>query len=76
MSYLIGRCAIALLAAAMPATMFAQAPDPDAALMARARAIHEGVITLDTHNDMEPAYFTADQLHPAPDDASEPAEDA
>ena len=40
--------------------MFAQAPDPDAALIARARAIHERVITLDTHNDIEPAHFTAD----------------
>ena len=32
----------------------------DAALIAKARAIHEHVITLDTHNDIEPANFTAD----------------
>jgi membrane dipeptidase len=28
------------------------------ALVARARAIHDRVITLDTHNDIDPAYFT------------------
>jgi membrane dipeptidase len=31
----------------------------DAALIARARAIHERVLTLDTHNDIEPEHFTA-----------------
>ena len=40
-----------------PATPAAQATDD--ALIAKARAIHERVITLDTHNDIEPAYFTA-----------------
>jgi len=30
-----------------------------AALVARAKAIHERVITLDTHNDIDPANFTA-----------------
>ena len=39
--------------------MSAQAPDPDTALIARTRAIHERVITLDTHNDIEPSHFTA-----------------
>ena len=39
--------------------MSAQAPAPDTALVARARAIHERVITLDTHNDIEPSHFTA-----------------
>lgn len=34
----------------------AQAPDP--ALVARARAIHERVITLDTHDDIDPRNFT------------------
>ena len=58
-SYRIVRCTLAGLVAAIPATMSAQAPDPDAALIARARAIHERVITLDTHNDIEPAHFTA-----------------
>jgi membrane dipeptidase len=32
----------------------------DAALIAKARAIHERVIKLDTHNDIDPANFTAD----------------
>jgi membrane dipeptidase len=31
----------------------------DAALIAKAKAIHSRVITLDTHNDIEPANFTA-----------------
>src|SRR5580765_3307896 len=30
----------------------------DAALVARARAIHERVLTLDTHNDIDPDQFT------------------
>ena len=32
----------------------------DAALVAKARAIHDRVLKLDTHNDIEPANFTAD----------------
>jgi membrane dipeptidase len=32
----------------------------DAALIARAKAIHERVLKLDTHNDIDPADFTAD----------------
>jgi membrane dipeptidase len=32
----------------------------DAALIAKARQIHARIITLDTHNDIEPANFTAD----------------
>lgn len=36
----------------------AQAP-ADAALVTRARGIHDRVITLDTHNDIEPDTFTA-----------------
>jgi len=32
----------------------------DAALIAKAKAIHERVIKLDTHNDIEPSNFTAD----------------
>ena len=36
------------------------AQGPDAALVARARAIHQRVITLDTHNDIEPRLFRAD----------------
>src|SRR5258706_16256424 len=34
------------------------AAQAEQALVARARAIHERVITLDTHNDIEPANFT------------------
>jgi membrane dipeptidase len=32
----------------------------EAALIAKAKGIHERVITLDTHNDIEPSNFTAD----------------
>jgi membrane dipeptidase len=42
------------------ATAFAQAP-PDTDLVARARAIHERVIALDTHNDIDPANFTRER---------------
>ncbi|MDH4064746.1 MAG: dipeptidase [Acidobacteriota bacterium] len=37
------------------------AQEPDAALVARARAIHERVIALDTHNDINPGNFTAER---------------
>jgi membrane dipeptidase len=40
------------------AILLAQAPSGDADLIRRARAIHERVITLDTHNDIEPENFT------------------
>jgi membrane dipeptidase len=43
------------LAASVPPAV-AQTTDP--ALMARARAIHERVITLDTHDDIDPRNFT------------------
>ncbi len=46
------------LAAAASATLAAQAPDAERALLARARAIHDRVITLDTHDDIDPAHFT------------------
>jgi membrane dipeptidase len=42
------------------ATAVAQAP-PDTDLVARARAIHERVIALDTHNDINPANFTRER---------------
>src|SRR5687768_18312376 len=56
------RPATALLTAALAAAAASSVPadgqtQPD--LLARARAIHERVITLDTHNDIEPAHFTA-----------------
>lgn len=49
----------ALFAALLPALVL-HAQTDDAALRAKARRIHEHVITLDTHNDINPAYFTAD----------------
>jgi membrane dipeptidase len=36
------------------------AQDNDSALIAKAKAIHERVLKLDTHNDIEPANFTPD----------------
>jgi membrane dipeptidase len=36
------------------------AQSDDAALIAKARAIHDRVLKLDTHNDIEPSNFTAD----------------
>lgn len=36
------------------------AQSDDAALVAKARAIHDRVLKLDTHNDIDPANFTAD----------------
>lgn len=46
----------ALVGAVLPATVGAQ----DAALEQRARAIHDRVMTLDTHVDINPASFRAD----------------
>jgi membrane dipeptidase len=48
-----------LATALLVAALGAQAPSGDADLVRRARAIHERVITLDTHNDIEPENFTA-----------------
>jgi membrane dipeptidase len=53
---------IACAAAAVAATVSAQKKESattEAALVAKARAIHERVLTIDTHIDFEPAYFTA-----------------
>ena len=52
------RIGAALAAVVMTAAAVVSAQAPDAALVARARAIHEKVITLDTHNDIEPRNFT------------------
>ena len=49
--------AIALLSISLGVRPGAQA-GADAALVQRARAIHDRVITLDTHNDINPANFT------------------
>jgi membrane dipeptidase len=53
----LGAAALALTAAAGPA---AQAPQADEALIKKARAIHERVITADTHNDINVRNFTAE----------------
>jgi membrane dipeptidase len=54
--------AATLLAAAMTVAAVAQTPSTtaDDALIKKARAIHDRVIALDTHNDINPANFTAD----------------
>jgi membrane dipeptidase len=44
----------------------AQAPAPDEALVKKAKAIHDKVITLDTHDDIEPANFTAEKNYTQP----------
>ncbi len=41
-------------------TRTGSAQQGDAALIAKARQIHDHVIKLDTHNDIEPSHFTAD----------------
>jgi membrane dipeptidase len=51
----LGAAALAVTAAARPA---AQAPQADEALIKKARAIHERVITLDTHDDINVRNFT------------------
>jgi len=55
MTDITSRFAIAALAAT-GALLFGQSND--AALIAKAKAIHEHVIKLDTHNDIEPSNFT------------------
>ncbi len=47
-----------LAAALLVASVAAHAQSPDAGLQARARAIHDRVITLDTHVDIDPRHFT------------------
>ena len=50
-----------LLAFAACGPAGSDAPESEEALIARARGIHERVITLDTHNDIDPANFTAEK---------------
>src|SRR5690242_21664890 len=50
------RVVLAALAAGLSVAPLAAQQD----LVARARAIHERVIALDTHNDIDPRTFTAD----------------
>jgi len=54
--------AVALAAAGVvwqEVAIYALRAQDDATQIARARAIHERVLTLDTHNDIEPEHFTA-----------------
>src|SRR5688572_12435396 len=48
----------ALAAATLAATAAPVAQQPDAALVKRARAIHDRVIALDTHADIDPRNFS------------------
>jgi membrane dipeptidase len=60
---LVVASAIVFGASVPAAPRAAQAPaqaESEAALVARAHAIHDRVITLDTHNDIEPNNFTPD----------------
>ncbi|MCU0647389.1 MAG: membrane dipeptidase, partial [Gemmatimonadaceae bacterium] len=52
---------LVLAALCVPTLVAAQGyqPPTDAALVAKARAIHDRVLTLDTHVDINPALFTA-----------------
>jgi membrane dipeptidase len=60
------KLAIAGLTASFAGLLFlitartSRAQSNDAALLARARGIHERVLKLDTHNDIDPANFTPD----------------
>ncbi|MCC6538263.1 MAG: membrane dipeptidase [Bryobacterales bacterium] len=47
-------------AALAPAVFAQQSASDDAGLLAKARGIHDRVLKLDTHNDIEPANFTGD----------------
>jgi len=49
-----------LMAAQASPTQSGPAQSNEAALIAKAKLIHSHVITLDTHNDIEPSNFTAD----------------
>ena len=50
-----------LLAALVVMPFLAACTDPEAALVEKARGIHERVITLDTHVDISPANFTEER---------------
>src|SRR3954464_4012003 len=47
-----------LIVAGVASVVFAAAPQAQEGLVARARAIHQRVITLDTHDDIDPQNFT------------------
>jgi len=50
-----------VLVSFLAAAIGLSAQQPDAALVAKARAIHDRVITLDTHNDINPRDFTKER---------------
>src|SRR5262245_3450641 len=54
------RFALAITVAGATAALAAQQTASEQALVAKARGIHERVITLDTHNDINPSTFTKD----------------
>jgi membrane dipeptidase len=54
------RGGLQIAGAAAVATAMVAAQGSDEALRARARAIHDRVLTIDTHVDFEPEHFTAD----------------
>jgi membrane dipeptidase len=58
----LGACA-ALACATNPAPSTASASSSDDAFMARARAVHDRVLTLDTHVDIDPANFQVGTLN-------------
>src|SRR3954452_9560420 len=49
-----------LIAAGVASAVFAAAPQAQQDLVARAHAIHDRIIALDTHDDIDPQTFTAD----------------
>jgi membrane dipeptidase len=54
-------CLTLALAVSAPAAREQGQGSPDAALVAKARAIHDRVIALDTHDDIDPANFTKER---------------
>jgi membrane dipeptidase len=59
-------CATALTLAALWAGPSAQTPQTDEALIQKARAIHERVITIDTHDDINVRNFTVEVNYAQP----------
>src|ERR1700709_1358399 len=53
--------AAAAAALSIPRPADGQSASAEDALVRKAKAIHEHVIALDTHNDIDPANFTADR---------------
>ena len=66
MRTLLSACAAAAMVAAVATRPAAQAPQTDDALITKARAIHERVITLDTHNDINVENFTPERNYTQP----------